>query len=47
MRESGIKDNCRKFKITVVTAVYNTHLFLREAIESIITQDIGFEVMLE
>lgn len=43
MRESGIKDNCRKFKITVVTAVYNTHLFLREAIESIITQDIGFE----
>ena len=32
-----------KYKFSVVMAVYNVELFLREAIESLVEQDIGFE----
>lgn len=32
-----------KYKISVITAVYNVEYFLREAIESLIDQTIGFE----
>ena len=32
-----------KYKISVVMAVYNVEPFLREAIDSVIAQDIGFE----
>ena len=33
----------KKFKFTVLSAVYNTARYLRESIESIINQDVGFE----
>lgn len=33
----------KEFKFSVVTAVYNIEQFLEEAIESVISQDIGFE----
>lgn len=32
-----------KYKVSIVMAVYNVELFLREAIDSIIGQDIGFQ----
>ena len=32
-----------KFKFSIVMAVYNVELFLEEAIESVISQDIGFD----
>lgn len=32
-----------KYKVSVVMAVYNVELFLREAIDSVIAQDIGFD----
>ncbi|MBQ9965220.1 MAG: glycosyltransferase [Clostridia bacterium] len=32
-----------KYKISVITAVYNVKPFLKEAIESVINQDIGFD----
>lgn len=33
----------KKFKITVIMAVYNVSPFIRDAVESILNQDIGFE----
>ena len=36
-----------RFKFSVVTAVYNVEPYLAEAIESILTQDIGFEESVE
>lgn len=36
-----------RFKFSVVTAVYNVEPYLAEAIESILTQDIGFEGSVE
>lgn len=33
----------RKYKVSVVTAVYNVEAYLGEMIESIIAQTIGFE----
>lgn len=33
----------RNFKFTIITAFYNTGKYLRESIESVINQDIGFE----
>ena len=36
-------ENKYDFKISVVMAVYNTEKFLKEAIESIVNQSIGFE----
>ena len=32
-----------KYKVSVIMAVYNVEPFLREAIDSVIAQDIGFE----
>lgn len=33
----------KKYKFSIITAVYNIELFLEEAVESVINQDIGFE----
>lgn len=33
----------KNFKFTIITAFYNTEKYLRESIESVINQDIGFE----
>ena len=35
--------NAYKYKVSIIMAVYNVELFLREAIDSVIAQDIGFE----
>lgn len=38
-----MEEKVYKYKVSVVMAVYNVEPFLREAIESVIAQDIGFE----
>lgn len=35
------------YRFSIITAVYNAELYLEEAIESILCQDIGFENFVE
>ena len=41
--EKRIMERDRMYKVAVVTAVYNVEIYLKEMIESIIAQTIGFE----
>ena len=43
MKKHNVQSGYCKYKFSIIMAVYNVELFLREAIESIIKQDIGFK----
>ena len=38
-----MSEKVKKFKFSVVSAIYNVEKYLKEMIESIVKQDIGFE----
>jgi len=43
MKKPNLQESSYKYKFSIIMAVYNVELFLAEAIESVVKQDIGFE----